>query len=271
MPWIPELFSAPALQQMLDRRRQDRIVTVPYLDGFLAGEVDALIGSFAGEPELHDPIRGRVRGESAFRAFAASMAEWLAARGAVVQEAGQVVLAHRGFEEDVVHIGEAGLPFAVVADHPDGRLLTELRVYHSSWPLRGGHLHRPPLLQPDPDLRLPDVVGDYGQALAAGDVHAVVAAFEPEGLAREPAGGEHVHRGPDELRAFYGRLFSADGGIPLEHCTLVDDGRTCGLEYNVVRWGANELPPQSGFAVYERGPSGRLAAARIYDDVDPPA
>jgi hypothetical protein len=28
-----------------------------------------------------------------------------------------------------------------------------------------------------------------------------------------------------------------------------------------------ELPPQAGFADYGRGPSGRLAAARVYDDV----
>jgi hypothetical protein len=31
-----------------------------------------------------------------------------------------------------------------------------------------------------------------------------------------------------------------------------------------------ELPPEAGFAVYVRGESGRLAAARIYDDADPP-
>jgi hypothetical protein len=31
------------------------------------------------------------------------------------------------------------------------------------------------------------------------------------------------------------------------------------------------VPPQAGVAVYERGSSGFLAAARIYDDVAPPA
>jgi len=30
------------------------------------------------------------------------------------------------------------------------------------------------------------------------------------------------------------------------------------------------LPPQAGIAIYERGPDGLLAAARVYDDVDPP-
>jgi hypothetical protein len=34
-----------------------------------------------------------------------------------------------------------------------------------------------------------------------------------------------------------------------------------------VRWGNVELPLQAGVAVYERGPAWRLAAARVYDDV----
>jgi hypothetical protein len=37
-----------------------------------------------------------------------------------------------------------------------------------------------------------------------------------------------------------------------------------------VRWGKTELLPEAGVAVYVRGPSGKLAAARIYDDVSPP-
>ena len=103
-----------------------------------------------------------------------------------------------------------------------------------------------------------------------GDVDAIVAAFEPDGYAREPAGGPHVHRGREGLRSFYELLFSNGGGIPLEHRAVIDDGRSCALEYNVVRWGRTELPPEAGVAVYVRRPSGRLAAARIYDDVDPP-
>jgi hypothetical protein len=87
---------------------------------------------------------------------------------------------------------------------------------------------------------------------------------------REPAGDIHVHRGTDELRDLYALFFSNGGGIPLEHCTVTDDGRTCAIEYNVVSWGRTSLPPQAGIAVYERGATGRLAAARIYDDVDPP-
>jgi hypothetical protein len=32
-------------------------------------------------------------------------------------------------------------------------------------------------------------VGEYQRALSAGDIDAIVATFEPDGYAREPAGG----------------------------------------------------------------------------------
>ena len=59
-------------------------------------------------------------------------------------------------------------------------------------------------------------------------------------------------------------------GIGLERCAVTDDGRACALEYNVVAWGRTELGRQAGLAVYVRGDSGKLAAARVYDDSDPP-
>ena len=86
----------------------------------------------------------------------------------------------------------------------------------------------------------------------------------------EPAGDAYIHRGTDDLRALYELFFSNGGGIALEHCAVTDDGRSCALEYNAVAWGQTELPPEAGMAVYVRGDSGKLATARIYDDVDPP-
>ena len=65
-------------------------------------------------------------------------------------------------------------------------------------------------------------------------------------------------------------FFSNGGSIPLEHCAATDDGRACALEYNAVAWGQTAMSPQAGIAVYVRGDGGKLAAARIYDDTDPP-
>ena len=39
------------------------------LAGLMAGEVDVLVESFAGEPELHHPVRGRIKGARALAAF----------------------------------------------------------------------------------------------------------------------------------------------------------------------------------------------------------
>ncbi len=273
MPWLPELFSAPVLEHF-EEKQQREVVEVPYFDGLIAGELGALVESFAGEPQLQHPVRGRIKGVRAFEAFVAETNEWLARRNVSVREVERVVMEHRGFEEVVLELdtqaGRIGLPHAMVADHDSHGRLAELRIYFSSWPLNGRHANRPPLLQPDPEVRESDVVGEYQRALAVGEIDAVLAAFEADGYAREPAGGEHVHQGHDRLRAFYELLFSGGGGIPLEHCAMIDDGRACALEYNVVRWGETELPPQAGVAVYVRGAGGRLAAARIYDDVDPP-
>lgn len=274
MPWVPDLFSARALAHLEEDRRREELESVPYFLGLMSGEQDALIDSFAGEPELHHPARGRIKGRRAFEAFVAEESAWLEQRNVWVEDVQHSILEPRGFEEVVLHLedetGNVDVPVAIVADHHSDGRLDEVRVYYSGWPLTGRHANRPPLMQRDPDLRESDVVAEYQGALAAGDVDAVVAAFEPDGYAREPAGGEYIHRGRDGLRAFYELLFSNEGGIALEHCALVDDGRSCALEYNVVRWGKTELPPQAGVAVYVRGGSGRLAAARIYDDAEPP-
>ncbi len=275
MPFMPELFSGPALARFYDKKRREELEAVPYFDGLMAGEPDALVGSFAAAPEVHDPVRGRVKGTRAFEAFVTEMNAWIARRNITVENVAHVVTKRHGFEEVILHLeGEPGrveLPVAIVADRETDGHIDELRIYFSTWALTRRHANRPPLLQPDPELRAPDIVSQHQEALAAGDVDAIVAAFEPDGYAREPAGRQYLHTGPDGLGSFYHRLFSNDGGIPLEHCALIDDKRTCALEYNVVRWGQTDLSPEAGVAVYARGQSGKLAAVRIYDDVDPPA
>ena len=274
MPWAPELFSAPVVQGLLDKYRRDRLRSVPFFDGLVSGEVDALVESFSEVPEVHHPVRGRIKGEGAFRRFVTDMNVWLAARNVEVEHVNWLITDPRGVEEVVLHLdgdgGRVGLPLALTADHDEDERIVELRLYFSSWPLTGRHANRPPLLQPDLGLHEPDVVGQYQHALATGDLEAILATFEPDAYMREPAGGAHVHRGSDELRALYERFFSNGGGIPLEHCTVTDDGRACALEYNVVAWGRTALAPEAGLAVYVRGDSGRLAAARVYDDSDPP-
>ena len=274
MPWAPELFSASTLARLEEDLKRRESVSVPYFAGILTGEIDALVGSFAAEPELHHPVRGRVRGAEAFARYAADTKDWLEGLDASIEYVDHIVNRSDGVEEVVLHLrGDSepvDLPVAIAADKADGKVI-ELRVYYSTWPLTGRHSNRPPVLQPGAKLREPDFVADYQSALAAGDADAIVSMFEPEGYAREPAGVDYVHRGSDELRELYESFFSNGGGILLEHCSAIQNERACALEYNAVRWGQTELlPPEAGIAMYVRGDDGKLAAARIYDDVDPP-
>jgi hypothetical protein len=239
---------------------------VPWLPAF-----DSLLDAAPGRAD--DPIWGHVEGEPQLAAYRAASAAWLAERRASVSPIAVTATAERVVGEYDVELTTHGrtfvLPIAAVAErHRDGP--GWLRVYHSQWPLIGRHVVRPPLLPRDPDARESDVVGEYQAALAAGDAARITATFEPDGCFREPAGPQFRRCGVDVLLPFFTLFFSAGGGIVLEHCTVTEDGVRTALEFNAVRWGGVDLPPQAGVAVYERGPGGKLAHARIYDDVQGP-
>jgi hypothetical protein len=241
-----------------------------YLPLLVEGRPQAFLGIFTKNPLISDPRAGQVEGWEAVEQFAVESCDWLEQRRARVVSGRVTRDASRSVAECVLVLegeqdGMVELPVALVGDRHGDRL-AQVRVYHSMWPLAGRHQVRPPLLPERTDLALPPVVRRYQDALAAGVLDDVLELFEPDGYAREPAGGEHVHQGRDGLARLYGGLFKV-GGIPLEHCTATDDGTCTALEYNVVSWGGRVLEAQAGVACYERGQSGKLAAARIYDDV----
>src|ERR687893_235834 len=276
MPWMPEVFTAP----IAEARRAEDVArandAIAYYEGILAGKPDALVRSFAGQPRIDDPRVGHVEGAEELRTLVSETANWLRERDAVVENVALTLIQSRTVEEVALHLlgdhgGRVELPVAIVSDRNPDRALKAIRIYHSLWPLTGSHTVRPPLLPEDPSLHAEGTPGDYQRALAEGDLGGIVAIFESEGYAREPSGGAYLHRGAEGLRELYAHLFANGGGISLEHCTLTDDGVRCAIEYNCVRWGVTDIPPQAGVAVYERGSSGLLAAARIYDDVEPPA
>ncbi len=247
--------------------------TEAYLGRLIRGDTAALQAGFADEPAVDDPMGGRVRGRPALWRFVDERHQWLTARNAHAEVLRTVRDSQRTVVEAVLHLRvrdtTIDLPVGVVGDRAPGggRQLLGIRVYHSHWPLEGAHRIRAPLLRPDTTIRLHDIVAAYQRDLAAGDAKHIVSTFEPNGYFREPSGGMYEHRGTEALREFMTSILSG-GGIRLQHCTLTDDGVAAALEFNVVQIGSHRLTPQAGLAVYERGPSGHLHAARIYDDVN---
>jgi hypothetical protein len=78
-------------------------------------------------------------------------------------------------------------------------------------------------------------------------------------------------------------LVAAGLGPPAEHALIsllalnglrvseaTGAGVRCAVEFNCLRWGSHDLPPQAGIAVCERGQDGLLAAVRVYDDIEAP-
>jgi hypothetical protein len=245
--------------------------TYAYLGRLLAGDEGAIAAGFSEQPSIDDPIGGAVRGPDALNRFVNERQAWLAARGARLVPGPITRAAGRTVVEAVLRLRQEGrdvdLPIAVVGDDAPAERVRALRIYHSFWPLEGHHRVRAPLLPVDPGARVTGAVADYQRALAAGEVDAIVDTFEPDGYFREPSGGPWVHRGHAELRKFMTQILGA-GGVGIEHATVTDDGTICAIEFNAVRFGKRAMAPQAGLAIYERGPSGRLRAARIYDDVN---
>lgn len=235
----------------------------------LMGEIMSLRSTLTPEVRIDDPTLGSV-GADGFGELAALWRN----RGAA-HDPKWVALttdSQRSVAEFEIRVdgpdGPAALPVAAVAVHTDG-LLSHVRLYHSFWPLEGAHRVREPVVDCAGGLSAGDVVSKYQEGLAAGDVSAVLACFGDGAYVREPAGGRWLHRGLEGLNGFYSAILR-DGGIPLEHCSVTDDGVRCAIEYVVRRWGSHDVAPQAGVAVYERNGGGLLGAARIYDDIEPP-
>ena len=272
MPWFPEFTNAVELARRQTRAAGQADPVAQYLAALNKGDTHALETVWPGEVVIYDPKAGEIRGHRELRRFVSQNQTWLAGLRARIETVTSTCVSGRAVVELLAHLTHNGQemawPIAVVAESPDPRSVV-FRTYCSQWPVDGRRHVRPPILRSG-SARPGDIVGRYQAALEAGDAEAIVNTFAPDGYFREPIGPHYTHRGIPELRSFFTTCFSAGGGIGLQHCTVTDDGVRCALEYNCVRWGSHDLPPQAGIGVYERGPDGLLAAARVYDDVEAP-
>jgi hypothetical protein len=237
---------------------------------------DDILALFAAEPVIEDPRHGSVSGRDAVREYVGAQADWMREHSVDLDPPRTTVGSGLSITEFLARLTVDGnrteLPIAVVAELAaesagSTRGLRAIRVYHSNWPLEGRHRLRSPIVPADPHLRLPDVIAEYMDGLHTANLARSESVFERDAYFREPSGGDYVYRGSDGIRDAYGAFYKV-GPIFLEHCTVIDDGVACGVEFIAVGWGPRKFEPQAGVAVYERGRSGKLAAARVYDDVD---
>lgn len=273
MPWFPEFASAAALVREQTSAAGHADPVRQYLAALNDGDARDLEVTWPGEMVIYDPLAGQVRGHRHVRQFVQRNLSWLAGLHTRTEVVASTVAGGRAVVEMLAYLDHDGRqltwPVAVVAESPDDRSVV-FRTYCSQWPHEEKRPVRPPILAPG-QVSLTGVVDRYQAGLAAGDTEAVVRTFAAGGYFRGPLGLDDAHRGTAELRSFFAGCFSAGGGIGLEFCAVTDDGTRCALEYNCVRWGRHDIPPQAGIGVYERGPDGLLAAVRVYDDVEAPA
>jgi hypothetical protein len=268
MPWFPDFVSAVELAR---RQTQDAGHADPvrqYLAALNEGDAHLLETAWPGEVVVYDPRAGEVRGHRELRRFVSHNLSWLAGFHPRTETVATTCADGRAVVELLAHLDHNGReldwPIAVVAESPTD-LSVVFRTYCTQWPVQEQRPVRPPILKPG-TAHPGDVVARYHAALAAGDTEAMVGTFAADGYFQGPFGPRHAHRGTDQLRSFFTRCFSAGGGISLEQCAVTDDGVRCALEYNLVRWGSHDLPPQAALGVYERGAGGLLTAVRIYGD-----
>jgi hypothetical protein len=234
----------------------------------IAGDIGVLT-SFCERATVDSPLGGKQLPPE----FVAETRAWLDVHDARVEDVRTTETTQRIIHEITLWLefdgNECELPIMLIAEI-DGDCIRDLRVYHSTWPLYGTHEVRHGVLAYYNLAERPaEPVGSYHDALTAGNAAAADAVFEPDGVVREPAGSAYTHAGPDRT-AWYERIL-ADGGITLHLGSITDDGTTVVFEYLADTWGSQKMPAQAGAASYTRGASGKLASARIYDDVTPPA
>jgi ketosteroid isomerase-like protein len=272
MPWFPEFASAVELARRQTRAAGRADPVGQYFAALNKGDTRDLETAWPGEVVIYDPRAGVIRGHRQLRRFVHTNQAWMAEHHVRTQIVASTTVGGRAVVELLAHVDHDGQdvawPVAVVAESPDDRSVV-FRTYCSQWPVDGRRHLRSPILEPGP-AHPGDIVGRYQAALAAGDAEAIVSTFTPDGYYRESIGPHQDHRGVGELRSFFTACF-AGGGISLQPCAVTDDGVRCAVEYNCVRWGRHDLPAQAGIGVYERGPGGLLAAARVYDDIEAPA
>jgi hypothetical protein len=235
--------------------------------------IESLAGRLGTKAVLDDPFHGRASGLPGITEHLKRTADWLTQHAASYERIGFTTGTDRDVTEGTLALTfeskTVDLPVAVVAERRRSREV-ELRIYFATQSFAGEKRKRPPLVTADAELPLPVPIGDFVDALAKGDTKAILATFEHDGALRDARGLQHGRK-EEALVAFFDGLVAGGAfgaGLELERGGAVDDGRTCALEYTLVRARGRDTEPQPGLMMFERGDSGLLSAVRVYGDLE---
>ncbi|MDF7776391.1 hypothetical protein P1X14_14145 [Sphingomonas sp. AOB5] len=214
-------------------------------------EAETLATKLRSQTSIDDPFTGPVAPaevEARSRAWPTSD-EWASVRLVAVTEGDG-----RRIEEYAYTPAEGGQeqPVGIVFLERDGQPHARLYAQHQWIEDRG------PILPVDETLvpsREPgDIIARYFPTIASADLEATLDLWEADGYLQHSNGD--TFQGRERLREDFTKFFQT-GGIKLKYCNMADDGRICALE-------AYMPSGRPALAVYERGATGKMAAARLY-------
>jgi len=229
-----------------------------YVPALVQGSLQALSRRLGNRATIDDPIFGRASTLSSID----PLLEKVAARFRESQATYQHVASATGVDRDVSEgrlvlqgdDGPAEVPIAVVAERRRLREI-ELRVYYASG--SAPRKIRPPLLDGNDDVAIPQIVAHVLDAFRKGAVERILAAFEETSRFVDPGGQAHTKR-DGQMASFIAAL---GGRIELFPGGAADDGRTCCVEAVVAR---QREEPEPAAMSFERGDSGLLKELRLY-------
>jgi hypothetical protein len=248
------------------------------MSALLAMQCEQLARRLGERATVDDPIFGRATGMPTLERYLREVADWLSKHSAAFTKVAFTQGSDRDVTEGTLALSFDGrrvsVPVAVVAERRKEREV-EVRLYYSTDPIHGTRAVRAPLLPQNEKVAVPPPVAAHLEALARGDVDAIVSSFQPGASVRDAAGVTHTRTDSGgALRAYYEKLLRAHtggvarAGVELLKGARADDGSTCALEYTIVRVHGKDVSPRAGLAVYERGESGLLRALRVYETAE---
>lgn len=226
-----------------------------YVPALVDGALTALSRRLGNRATIDDPMFGRASTLSSIDPLLEKVS------GRFQQATYKHVASATGVDRDVSeglleHNDGAAIPILVVAERRRLREI-ELRVYYAT---NGAQRKtRPPLLNGDEDVAIPQIVSHVLEALRKGAVERVLAAFEESSRVVDPLGKIHSKR-DGSMATFISEI---GGRMELVPAGAADDGRTCCVEVVVTRQRPIQ-DPEPGALSFERGDSGLIRELRLY-------